>query len=372
MDRRTLDKHPRTMNRHTYRLQPYAGVQTRHTCPSCGRKRCFTLYIDESCQPLADNVGRCDHESSCGYHYSPSDYFRDHPDRHHSDNQRACIPTQPEHRIPKNPPPVKICTIPEQYVRRSIRPDMHSSLTSYLSTFLDPLVLEGIITEYRLGVTKDRSIIFFQIDRNGHCRTGKIMKYDPATGHRIKDENTPSRITWVHSILKARGILSEAWQLTQCLFGEHLLPEYPNKKVALVESEKTAVICAALMPSYVWLATGGKTQLGDKLKVLTGRDVIAFPDIDGYETWQTKLPMLPGLTVKVSDYLLRNATEEERQSHIDIADLLLRTASAQTPPIIPQNSTYPILEYFAPEHHKKLTELIEELDLIPVSIKKIP
>lgn len=168
-------QHPGTMNRHAYRLQPYAGVQTRHTCPSCGRKRCFTLYIDESGQPLADNVGRCDHESSCGYHYSPSDYFRDHPDRHHSDNQRAFIPTQSEHRIPQNPPPVKICTIPEQYVRRSIRPDIHSFLTSYLSTILDPLVLEGVIIEYQLGVTKDRSIIFFQIDRNDHCRTGKIM-----------------------------------------------------------------------------------------------------------------------------------------------------------------------------------------------------
>lgn len=331
MDRRTLDKHPRTMNRHTYRLQPYAGVQTRHTCPSCGRKRCFTLYIDESGQTLADHVGRCDHESSCGYHYSPSDYFRDHPDRHHSDNRRAFISTQPEHRITKNPPPVKICTIPEQYVRRSIRPDIHSSLTSYLSTILDPLVLEGIITEYRLGVTKDRSIIFFQIDRNGHCRTGKIMKYDPATGHRIKDESTPSRITWVHSLLKTSGILPHDWQLTQCLFGEHLLPEYPDKKVALVESEKTAVICAALMPAYVWLATGGKTQLGDKLKVLAGRDVIAFPDIDGYDTWQTRLPMQPGLTVKVSDYLQRNATKEDRQTHIDIADLLLRTAPSGNP-----------------------------------------
>ena len=126
------------------------------------------------------------------------------------------------------------------------------------------------------------------------------------------------------------------------------------------------------MPAYVWLATGGKTQLGDKLKVLVGRDVIAFPDIDGYDTWQTRLPMQPGLTVTVSDYLERNATEEDRQSHIDIADLLLRTATVQTPPAIPQNNTYPILEYFAPKHHKLLKDIIEELDLIPVSIRKIP
>ena len=126
------------------------------------------------------------------------------------------------------------------------------------------------------------------------------------------------------------------------------------------------------MPSYIWLATGGKTQLGDKLKVLACRDVIAFPDIDGYDTWQTRLPMLPELTVKVSDHLQRNATEEDRHSNIDIADLLLRTAPAQTPPAILQSNTYPILEYFSSKHHKLLKGLIEELDLIHVSIRKIP
>ena len=82
----------------------------------------------------------------------------------------------------------------------------------------------------KLGVTKDRSIIYYQIDTKNQCRTGKIMKYDPNTGHRLKDPGTPSRITWVHSILKTRTQLPESWQLTQCLFGEHLLTKYPDKK----------------------------------------------------------------------------------------------------------------------------------------------
>lgn len=70
---------------------------------------------------------------------------------------------------------------------------------------MDPLILESLIHEYKLGVTKDRSIIYYQIDTKNRCRTGKIMKYDPITGHRIKDPDTPSKITWVHSILKSRG-----------------------------------------------------------------------------------------------------------------------------------------------------------------------
>lgn len=62
------------------------------------------------------------------------------------------------------------------------------------------------------------------------------MKYDPETGHRIKDENTKGRITWVHSLMKYAGQLPQEWTLIQCLFGEHLLPLFPEKPVALVES----------------------------------------------------------------------------------------------------------------------------------------
>lgn len=358
------------MHQHSYRLQPYADVQSRHTCPSCGRKRCFTLYIDENGRALADNVGRCDHESSCGYHYTPADYYRDHPyESNHPFRAQSTIAARGLYHKRHTTAP---CTIPWQFIEKSVRTDIRSTLIEFLSTILDPGTIETTIAQYHLGVTKDRSIIFFQIDADGNCRAGKIMKYNEKTGHRIKDESIPSRITWVHSILKSRGILPPSWQLTQCLFGEHLLLRYPDKKVALVESEKTAVICAALMPAYIWLATGGKTQLGDKLKVLTGREVIAFPDVDGYAVWKERLSMIQGVDIKVSDYLERNATEQDRQDHIDIADLLLRTATAQNPPAIPQSNTYPILKYFAPKHHKLLKEFIEELDLISVSIRKLP
>ena len=358
------------MNRHSYSLQKYAGTQSRHTCPNCGGKRCFTRYIDEDGNYLSDEVGRCDHESACGYHYTPSDYFRDHPDAKPGHDWRELTAEERIRLLSKPEPQTPICTIPEAIVARSVRPEIHSNLTLYLSTILDPVVLEGVIFLYRLGVTKDRDTIFFQIDTQGRCRTGKIMKYNPSTGHRIKDENIPSNITWVHSLLKARGNLPPSWTLTQCLFGEHLLPQYPQRKVALVESEKTAVICAALMPSYVWLATGGKTQLGNKLSVLAGREVIAFPDVDGYEEWRKKLSTSGSLNIRISDYLEKNATPEDREAHIDIADLLLRqsTAISKKETEKPSNS---ILRYFAPEHRAEVQALIDELELVPVSIGKI-
>ena len=56
------------------------------------------------------------------------------------------------------------------------------------------------------------------------------MKYDPNTGHRIKDGGG---INWIHSIMKRQGLLPEDFNLVQCLFGEHLLRMYPDKVVAL-------------------------------------------------------------------------------------------------------------------------------------------
>ncbi len=63
-----------------YSLQKYASPASRHVCPNCGDKHSFCLYVDEAGHALASNVGRCNHESSCGYHYTPKEYFRDHPE----------------------------------------------------------------------------------------------------------------------------------------------------------------------------------------------------------------------------------------------------------------------------------------------------
>ncbi len=48
-------------------------------------------------------------------------------------------------------------------------------------------------------------------------------------------------------------------QSASVLFGEHLLPMNRGKPVAIVESEKTALVAAYYLPEYVWLASGGKT-----------------------------------------------------------------------------------------------------------------
>lgn len=362
-----VDTYPKTM----YNLQKYKGISSRYTCPACGRPHEFVLYVDESGNKLADNVGRCNRESSCGYHYTPKQYFLDHPELRGGKTWQEELQAEVDKRTASaavshtKSQPAQLCFIPDDVVRRTIKYNRDSNFITFLRTLFDPVVIEGLIDEYRLGVARNGSVIFYQLDIQGRCRTGKIMQYDPETGHRIKDENVPGRITWVHSLMKKLGRLPDDWTLTQSLFGEHLLAEYPDKPVALVESEKTAVICAGLMPKFIWLATGGKSQINDRLLVLKGRKVVAFPDVDGFQEWTEKLAKYEDLHISVSPILQQEATPEDLENHIDIADWLIRL---KTHPVDASGKRHSVaflraMQYIAPEFHNNVEAFIEEFEL---------
>lgn len=350
--------------KYKYHLLRYSGKQSRLTCPECGRHHCFTPYVDENDQIVSPQYGRCDHESSCGYVLYP-------PTEQHY---------QPQHQnkilSKTRPKPISnLCTIPQSIVQKTIRKDRLSDFVLFLSTLFDKSTTERLIDQYRLGITKSGDVIFYQIDRQGKCRTGKVMKYNPQTGRRIKDDTAKTPITWVHSLLKKQGVLPQDWELTQCLFGEHLLKHYPDHVVCLVESEKTAVICSALIPDCIWLATGGKGQLNDRVEVLSGRKIIAFPDVDGFDTWQEKAAERPHLRIIVSDLLERNATQEDRDAHVDIADLLIRWvhSDSSSQAVCSINPVFQeIQKYISSEYYQEVLALIEDFDLEVVGVKKIP
>ena len=73
------------------------------------------------------------------------------------------------------------------------------------------------------------------------------------------------------------------------------------------------------MHQYLWLATGGKSCINDRLLVLQGRKIIAFPDIDGFKEWTEKLAKYSQLGITVSPILQQNATAEDMEAHIDIS-----------------------------------------------------
>lgn len=366
---------------HTYFLQPYKGIGSRLTCPACGDKHCFSLYVDENGDYINEAVGRCNHESSCGYHYTPKQFFADNPTARPNWKDNFFRIPQPTIKSTIKKPIYSILT---EVVKRSVNPSIDSDFTIFLSSLIGRDNTLKIIKDYHLGVTKNRDVIFYQIDKEGRCRTGKIMKYNRESGRRVKDENVGGKITWVHSILKRSDNpklrLPDKWELTQCLFGEHLLKQYPFKNVAIVESEKTAVICSYFWSHYIWLATGGKSQLNDRLLVLKGRKIVAFPDVDGYQEWKEKLSQVRGLDIMVSDILETSATAEDRINHVDIADLLIRQHRKEHICITPveerrdpmKHPTFlKMKEFVNLTNEEELAYLIGDMDLELVGVKRI-
>ena len=301
-----------------YTLSKYeAGGRNRYTCPHCGQRKCFSRYVDTGTnESLEYNVGKCDHVNSCGYHYTPSEFFRDHPARRPTDWQETAE-TRPAKPLPAPPPPRPLCTVDPTYVNRSQSP--RSQFVSWL-TMRFPAKAEAIhkaLCDYHLGATRDGGVIFWQIDPQGRVRSGKVMHYG-TDGHRTGNPY------WVHTLLQRQGQLPTDWTLTQCLFGEHLLSQRPADTVCLVESEKTAIICALFYPSFLWLATGGCGQLSvEKLKRLIGRKVVVYPDSGALEKWETQLKLTQGLSYTLVRQL------ETYPPNTDLADLMLHEVPIQ-------------------------------------------
>ncbi|NDP20795.1 MAG: hypothetical protein GZ091_06915 [Paludibacter sp.] len=324
-------------------LEKYKGKSTRHDCPGCGAKLSFTIYINgDTNEPIHKTVGKCNRESKCGYHYTPKQYFIDNPSflspplgggwvGSHTMSSLSKIQksnfSNPSNSSNQMQP---AGTIPFKYVAQSA--SYRSNFVRFLCEFLTTEQISYIGDNYALGATKTKEVIFWQIDINGKVRTGKIMQYNPTTGRRLKHQS--GAIDWVHNKLKKSKELPEDFNLQQCFFGEHLLKIYPDKQVAIVESEKSAIIASVIMPDLIWLAAGNLNGLSiEKAKVLKGRNVTLFPDLGGYDKWSIKaneIKQSVRCDIKVSTILENIATESQRCDGLDIADYIIEELKNKT------------------------------------------
>ena len=317
-------------------LQPYKGNASRFTCPSCETKHSFTLYLDGNTnEPINAKVGKCNRESKCGYHYTPKQFFIDDP-LSPSPLERAGVrslsPPIGGGWVGSKPitPPQPPGTISFSFVEKSA--SYKSNFVRFLCEILTDEQIHSIGENYALGATKTGEVIFWQIDINGKVRTGKIMQYNPTTGRRIKHES--SAIDWVHNKMKKARVLPEDFNLQQCFFGEHLLKIYRDKPVAIVESEKSAIIASVVIPDSIWIAAGQLNGLSiEKAKVLKGRKVTLFPDLGGYKKWSIKANEIKQslkCEIKVSTILEDIASETQRSEGLDIADYIIDELKAKT------------------------------------------
>jgi len=302
------------MPEHRYILEPYKGMKTRYVCPDCQqRDKTFSLYIDtETGEHIHPSVGRCNRESNCGCHYTPKQYFQDN---------NISFDTQPKAYKPRPVTPQKpISFVPIEIFKASLKEHEANHFIKFLISLFGVEVSNELISQYFIATSKhwNGATVFWQIDTQGKVRTGKIMLYSPTTGKRIKEPF--KHINWVHSVIK-----QPEFELKQCLFGEHLLID-KTKPVAIVESEKTAVIASVYLPQFIWLAVGSLTNLNaEKCSILKGRTVTLFPDLNGFEKWSNKAKEISHLAIfTISDLLERKATETERKQGFDLADYLIK------------------------------------------------
>ena len=280
------------MAEYRFSLQKYKRG-SKLSCPKCGKKQCFVKYIDSQGEiTFPDYVGRCDHEQSCQYHYTPSDYFHDNPMVVDYNKDNFIEADKPK---PNLLPPTSF--VDNELMKRTLTNYGMNPLYIYLSRMLGKDETSRIFQLYHVGTSKKwgGSTVYWQIDWQGNVRTGKIMLYDAETGHRTKEPR--SYVSWVH----------------------------------------TALIATHYMPEFIWLATGGMHGCfkSDVVSVLKGRSVMLCPDLGAREVWQTKMALLTSVCSKVvlSDSLEQCATDEQRKNGLDIADFLLTT---ETPAMILQ------------------------------------
>ena len=139
-----------------------------------------------------------------------------------------------------------------------------------LNLFPRDLVLKAI-DEYHVGFEYfdtgrlDRSVLYWQVNEDGDILNAKRICYK-AGGHR--DKQVPPMLIWARK--------------PQCLYGLHRYTrENRHMPVAIVESEKSALIMSIVKPEFLWMATGSLNNFNEHfLLPVKEAAITAFADTD--------------------------------------------------------------------------------------------
>ena len=288
-----------------------------------------------------------------------------------------------------------LCPLPSDIVTKCLSLNSEFCKSVVSSGYLSKGQLHRAAARYRLGATKDGGVIFWQIDDQQRVHTGKIMYYQ-SDCHRSKERHP----TWVHCLMKDQ--LPPNYEFHPCLFGLHLLsntiatphsvpwsenlsdntdnsrtntnltnPTNKNiseisairvqkenynscsgktsvssvksvvPKIAIVESEKSAVILSEKFTDFVWLSCGGLQSFRPELlSPLVNYKVIIFPDTDptgdAFRQWSQVATEAQRLykfhyPLRISRLLEDHASPEQKQRKIDLVDYLYEACdSART------------------------------------------
>lgn len=208
--------------------------------------------------------------------------------------------------------------------------------------------VDDMLWQYCVGRWTQGRVVFWYIDEQGRPRGGKIMTYLP-TGkryHEDKSKGEPNSTQWIHYQRGKSGQWlcdMKTYAYRHLLFGSHLLNRYPQATVNIVESEKTALICAVAYghpERNLWLACGGldffKLEHIQPL-ISAGRRIWMWPDKDGIDKWKAKTSSILSDRVTLTTKFIDDNWVPEDGEKADVADIILR--HIQHPETIRQNHT---------------------------------
>lgn len=197
--------------------------------------------------------------------------------------------------------------------------------------------VDVMLRNYAVGHSRQGHTIWWQIDEEGQVRTGHMMMYK-ADGHR--DKETRGANNWVHNMLRRPGrhIIydDDKMQYETTLFGMHLTRLCPKATVNIVESEKTALLCAIYwggMRRNLWLASGGICNINRrKLKPLidAGRYINLIPDKDGAERWKAAAANIGYERLEVYTGYTDEYWLPEDGAKADLGDIIVRRLTTAT------------------------------------------
>lgn len=246
------------MKRYKYELQK----GSKHIiCPNCGKKT-FKCYVDintgERVNPT--KYGRCERISSCKYLKYPDNDDSEWQD--YEPIKQPYIAPEPDFINP-------------DLVRSTFRDFNKNVFFNFLAKTFDLETAWALQIKYNIGTAKHGGTIFWQKDRDGKFRTGKVFYYQ-RNGKRDKQKGS----WYIHKQV------NKDYRLVQVFFGEHLIIEEPKKPIALCESEKSAILMSVLQPEYNWLAAGGSNMLNVQRLMRLHRLDLVSPDEGQFELWE--------------------------------------------------------------------------------------
>lgn len=249
------------------------------------------------------------------------------------------------------PKPLPTLILPRRLVSRSMEAVNDTNFIKWLRSLpwdgAQLARIDDVLKLYCVGRDKDGWTLFWQVDADGNVLNGKLMKY-LENGHRDKGEDViaqgkrPFTTDWIHSRLKRKRRPEDPWphpelfdpdkqEAHYTFFGMHLLNRYPKAVINIVESEKTAIICAIAYGSLemnLWMACGGKTGLSNKRMdplFRQKRSIVLWPDTDGMDEWTEWIKQMNQPSISIQrDFFKRYYIPELDGKKADVADLLVR------------------------------------------------